>query len=180
MCQMVYLQLPGTLIFRFEAAMSRVLICLTIILFAGSAYAQDGAPAHIAIVDGAATVDRDGESHPATTNAPFVPGDRLRTSAGRVEILFADGSAVDVDENSSLELQGPALLRVVAGRVLLSVAGVRDPAAAIHFQIDTPAATISTDGPGEYRLAVRSGPETELSVWRGSASLATDHGAMPV
>src|SRR2546423_15534676 len=105
----------------FEAAMSRFLLCVTILLFAESAYAQD-VPAHIAIVDGTAAVDRDGESHPAMVNAPFVAGDRLRTSARRVEIVLADGRALDVDQNSSFQLQGPAFLRDVVGPVLLSVA----------------------------------------------------------
>src|SRR5438105_1836448 len=52
------------------------------------AAAQDApAPAHIAIIDGTATLERDGQSDPVVGNAPFVPGDRLRTTTGRVEVL---------------------------------------------------------------------------------------------
>src|SRR5689334_24358177 len=54
----------------------------------GAGPADVAAPPHISFVDGSGTVDRDGISEPAVTNAPFEPGDRLRTAAGRVEILF--------------------------------------------------------------------------------------------
>ena len=137
-------------------------------------------PAHIAVVDGGATVERDGLVQPAASNAPFVPGDRLRTSRGRVELLFPDGSALDVDEESTVDLQGPALIRLSSGRLILTVTGANDPAAATPYQIDTPAATAQTDGPGEYRIAVLDdrGTETELIVRRGFASLTTDQSAM--
>ena len=38
---------------------------------------------------------------------PFVPGDRLRTGAGRVEIFFADGSGIEVGEDSEVESISP-------------------------------------------------------------------------
>src|SRR6266481_3019798 len=61
-------------------------------------------PPYIALVDGAATVERDGQSQPAVANVPFVPGDRLRTTTGRVELLFPDGTALDVDRSSAVDL----------------------------------------------------------------------------
>src|SRR5438094_3064687 len=140
-------------------------------------------PAHIGLVDGAATVERDGQSRVAIPNVPFVPGDRLRTTTGRVEVLFPDGTALDVDQDSGVDLQSPTLLRLLSGRLILVVAGASDPAAAMSYQIDTPAASARTDGAGEYRVAAlngRSGIETELAVLRGSASLATERGSMPV
>ena len=140
-------------------------------------------PAYIALVDGAATVERDGQSRAATPNVPFVPGDHLRTTTGRVEVLFPDGTALDVDQYSGVDLQSPTLLRLISGRLILVVAGASDPAAALRYQIDTPAASAQTDGAGEYRVAVlngRSGIETELAVLRGSAALATERGSMPI
>jgi FecR protein len=137
-------------------------------------------PPHISVVEGSAMVERDGTSEPATANAPIVSGDRLRTDAGRVEVLFPDGTALDVDQYSVVDVQGPALIRLGAGRILLVVAGVRDPAAATRYQIDTPAASARTHGPGEYRVAVLSDAETELAVRRGSASLETEAGSLPI
>ena len=52
-----------------------------------------------------------------------------------------------------------------------------------HYQVDTPVASASTDGPGEYRVALLSGPaglEAELAVLRGLASLRTEQGSTPV
>src|SRR5436309_13650220 len=51
-------------------------------------------PAHVSFVDGAAVLDRDGQPDSAPANMPLLAGDRLRTQGGRVEILFADGSAL--------------------------------------------------------------------------------------
>lgn len=141
------------------------------------------APPHLGFVDGAATLDREDRSEPALSSMPIVAGDRLRTARGRAEVLFADGSALDVDEYSSVEFQAPTLLRVTSGRVLLTVAGANNPSSAATFQIDTPTASATTDGPGEYRVAVLTGStgvQTELAVLRGSGELQTERGTMPV
>jgi hypothetical protein len=144
---------------------------------------QTQAPAHIAFVDGLASLEREAQTDQAAAGMPLVPGDRLRTDSGRVEVLFPDGSALDVDEYASIDLQSPTLLRVTAGRVMLTVAGVNSPAAAIRYQIDTPVASAMTDGPGEFRVGLLSGPagvEIELAVLRGSAALTTDRGTMRI
>src|SRR5437879_6727373 len=113
---------------------------------------QAQAPAHVAFVDGLASLEREAQTDQAAAGTPLVPGDRLRTDNGRVEVLFPDGSALDVDEYASVDLQSPALLRVTAGRVMLTVAGAHNPSAAIRYQIDTPVASAVTDGPGEFRV----------------------------
>jgi len=150
------------------------------------ARAQDqfdgGSPAHIAVVDGVARLDREDQTQTATPGMPYLPGDRLRTERGRVEILFSDGSALDVDEASSVDLQDAGLLRVLGGRVLLTVAGASG-SLATRYQIDTPSASAAVDGPGEYRVAVTtgiSGSQTELAVLRGSAALTTELGSQPL
>src|SRR5262245_10264668 len=66
-------------------------------------FSQD-APAHLAVIDGAATLERDGRATAAEQNAPLLAGDRLRTEDGRVEIIFADGSVLDIDKYSSVDL----------------------------------------------------------------------------
>lgn len=143
----------------------------------------DAPPAHIAFVDGAATLDRESESEPATAGLPLVEGDRLSTTSGRAEILFPDGTALDLDEQTTVELQSPTLLRLVSGRILLVVSGAAAPTTAATFHVDTPVAGVDTYGPGEYRVSVlpgRNGVETELAVIRGSAALTDDQGSMPL
>src|SRR5436190_12084743 len=79
------------------------------VLTAVSGFAQDAArtppPAHLASVDGAATLEREGQAETAVAGMPFVPGDRLQTTRGRVEVLFPEGSALAIDEFTTLELQ---------------------------------------------------------------------------
>jgi hypothetical protein len=157
----------------------------TVLLTSTLALAQDDqqAPAHVAFVDGAASLDREGQTEPATSGVPFVAGDRIRTERGRVEVMFPDGSALDIDQFASVELLGQTLLRVTEGRILLTVAGADNPSAALRYQVDTPAASAFTEGPGEFRVALLSTPsglETELAVLRGFASLSTERGSVNV
>ena len=159
-----------------------------LLLTATAASAQDAvqdttAPPHVSVAEGAATLEREGQSETVVAGMPFVPGDRLQTTRGRVELLFDDGTALSVDEFSTIELLDKAILRLTAGRILLHVVGVNDPANAVRYQIDTPSASATTDGPGEYRVALLNGggmPETELAVFRGYASLSTDIGSTAV
>jgi hypothetical protein len=144
---------------------------------------NDAPPPHLAVVDGTATLDREDVTEPATVGAPLVPGDRVRTERGRAELLFPDGSAVDLDEYSTIELEGPTLLRMTSGRVLLFAAGANNPASAVQFQIDTPVASAQTDGPGEYRVSILGSPsalQTEMAVIRGGGALVTELGTMPL
>jgi FecR protein len=166
-----------------------LMTCALLLTLASGARAQETQepqetvmpPAHLAVVDGAATIDRDGHSRQAAANVPFVPGDHLRTTTGRVDVLFPDGTALDVDEHSAVDLQSPTLIRLTAGRVILTVWGATDPPSAVRYQIDTPAASAWTGGAGEYRVSVLDGPtETELAVLRGAAVLDTERGSMPL
>ena len=140
-------------------------------------------PPHLARVDGTATLDREDVAEAATAGVPLVPGDRVRTERGLVELLFPDGSALDVDEYSTIELEGPTLLRMTSGRIILFAAGATNPASAAQFQIDTPVASAQTDGPGEYHISITgspSNPQTEMAVVRGGGALVTEVGTTPL
>jgi hypothetical protein len=170
---------------RFGFGRAALALLLTVGASASTAVqAQDpttvAAPAHIAFVDGAVTLEREGSVDAARVNEPVIAGDRLRTPAGRVEVLFPDGTAIDLDESSSVEVLSPTLVRLASGRATLLVAGADEPSSA-RYQVDTPAASARTDGPGEYRVAAFAGrdtAETELAVVRGVASLATERGTV--
>jgi Family of unknown function (DUF6600) len=86
-------------------------------VLASVARAQEAAPppAYLAVVEGNATLEREGEVVPAEQNMPFVQGDRLRTLDGRVQIVFPDGSAIEVAENSAVECISPSRVRLLAG-----------------------------------------------------------------
>jgi hypothetical protein len=87
-------------------------VCLVVGL---PAQAQDTAPAYLSVVEGVATLERNGESEPAVQDMPFVQGDRLRTESGRVEIQFPDGTAIEVGEFSLIEAVSPSRVRLLAG-----------------------------------------------------------------
>lgn len=138
------------------------------------------APAHIAVVDGVAVLERDGEIDDAPSNMPLLAGDRVRTRGGRVEILFADGSTLHLDHYSTIDLQSDDLVRLIEGRIRLSIPG---PSRAVAYRIDGPHGWANIAEPGEYRVALLktpAGSELELAVIRGRAELANDGGRTPL
>src|SRR5262245_64399098 len=88
----------------FVVASRRCLCLLTSLLLSAATVTAQEAPAHLAYVDGAVTIDREGESAAAATGQPLVPGDRLQTASGLAEIWFPDGSVLDLDAYTSVEL----------------------------------------------------------------------------
>jgi hypothetical protein len=102
----------------FVHGLLRDVCFVTTIALAGAfgVSAQETAPpAYLASVDGQATLERDGAVEPASRNMPFVPGDRVRTGAGRVEIAFPDGSGIEVGEYSEVEAVSATRVRLLAG-----------------------------------------------------------------
>src|SRR6476661_5862771 len=62
---------------------------------------QSAPPAYVAVVDGAASIEREGRVETAPLNMPVVSGDRLRTAEGRMEGRLADGSTLDLDARAA-------------------------------------------------------------------------------
>ena len=137
-------------------------------------------PAHVSLVDGTAVIERDGKVDNAPANMPLLAGDRVRTETGRVEILFADGSTLHLDHFTTVDFQSDELVRVLDGRVRLTIAGrQRD----VAYRLDGAGAWAQISQPGEYRFALlrRDGQlEVELAVLRGSAELVNDDGRTPL
>lgn len=138
------------------------------------------APAHVAYVEGTATLERDGRPDNAPLNMPLLSGDRLKTIDGRVEVLFADGSALHLDSRTTLDVQSDELVRLIDGRLRLSIAG---PARTVAYRVDSPAGSVRIAQPGEYRIALLHGQnetQLELAVLRGGGEIFTDEGTTPV
>ena len=137
---------------------------------------QADAPAHIAFVEGSAVLERDGRPDNSPANMPLLAGDRVRTQAGRVEILFADGSTLHLDANTTVDFQSDELVRLLDGRVRLAIPG---PDRDVSYRVDAPSAWAQITQPGEYRVAILRGdrePEVELAVIRGTAELVNEGG----
>ena len=155
------------------------LLVLALVCLSGlPARAQETAPsietpAHISFVDGAAVLERDGRIDSEIMSMPLLEGDRVRTQGGRVEVLFADGSALHLDANTVVDFQSDDVIRMLDGRIRLAIAGrARD----VSYRIDAPSAWVQIDDPGEYRVAVLREADVELAVLRGAAELVNEQG----
>jgi hypothetical protein len=139
-----------------------------------------GAPAHVAFVDGTATLEREGRTETSALNMPLLSGDRLRTTEGRVEVLFEDGSALHLDERTTIDVQSDDLLRLIDGRIRLNLVG---PSRQVDYRIDSSAGSVRITQAGEYRIAMVHGEretQLELAVLRGAGEIFTDQGSTPV
>ena len=138
---------------------------------------SDDIPAHLATVDGAATLERDGRVERAQENVPLLAGDRLRTDRGRLQVLFADGSSLDLDEFSTIDLLDDALVRLQGGRVRLAIVRSAD---SLDYRVDAAGTTTFIRASGEYRVSLGDprveAPEVRVTVFRGSAELASPFG----
>jgi hypothetical protein len=166
------------------ARRSILLFCstLSVCLTAAAARAQDfpaaappsaDPPAHVAFVEGAAILERDGQAERDPSSMPLLAGDRLRTDNGRVEVLFADGSLLHMDARTVVDFQSDQVVRLLEGRIRLSIAGAPRE---VGYRIDAPSAWVQIATPGEYRIAVSGGGDVELAVLRGSAELVNEEG----
>ena len=138
------------------------------------------APAHISFVEGSAVLERDGVADKSPGSMPLLAGDRVRTQNGRVEILFTDGSTLHLDNYSAIDLQSDDLVRLVDGRIRLSIPG---SSRAVSYRIDGPQGWAHISEPGDYRMALAQsagGGELEFAVMRGGAELANEGGRTPL
>jgi len=138
---------------------------------------SDDVPAHVAVVDGSAWLGRDNGEDVATENVPLLAGDRLRTARGRVEVLFDDGSALDLDENTTVDLLSDSLIRLQTGRLRLSLARGSDTT---DYRVDAAGTTVMLRPGGEYRVSIeglsRTEPNVLVAVARGSAEIGSPFG----
>jgi FecR protein len=149
---------------------------------------QAAPPAYVARAESGATLERDGRADPSPLNMPLLSGDRLRTAEGRMEVRFADGSALFLDARTTVDVQSDDLVRLIEGRVRVDIARGFDAATgrsgrAIAYRVDSPAGSVRITQPGEYRIALlHDADETqlELAVARGAADIFTDRGETPV
>lgn len=159
---------------------SIALISVAFVCLAAPSFAQDpspdATPAHISFVDGPVILERDGRPDDSPGSMPLLAGDRIRTQGGRAEILFADGSALHVDTHTVVDFQSDEVVRLLEGRIRLSIAG---QARGLAYRVDAPGGWVDIAESGEYRIAVlrdQGAPQVELAVLRGGAELVNENG----
>ncbi|HKW02391.1 MAG TPA: DUF6600 domain-containing protein [Vicinamibacterales bacterium] len=140
-------------------------------------YTRDDVPAHFAVVDGAVTLEREGQAQPADVNVALLAGDRVRTERGRAEILFGDGSALDLDNDTSVDFLSDSLIRLRTGRLRLSISRVSNE---VEYRVDAAGCSALIHSAGDFSVAItnarRAAPEADLAVFRGTAELENAHG----
>src|SRR5262249_60144391 len=131
------------------------------------------------VVDGSGTLERDGRVENAPLNMPLLGGDRLRTANGRVEVRFADGGRLHLDSQTALDVQSDELVRLVDGRIRLSVQRAQQ----VNYRVDSAVGSVRVTQPGEYRVALIHGDretQLELAVIRGAGEIFTEQGSTSV
>ena len=146
------------------------IVCLSasvVAFVASSAVAQETAvaPAHISLIEGSATIERDGEIEPVALNMPVIDGDYVRTAIGRLQITFPDGSAVDLDQNSEIKYLGGARVRVYAGTVEHRPAEAVQSPSAPYLTADSQAYAADLDHNGTWQYDTTYG-----NVWYPSVA----------
>jgi FecR protein len=138
---------------------------------------RDDVPAHLAVVDGTVTIERDGQSRAAEVNLILLEGDRLRTDrAGRVEILFGDGSALDLDESTSVDLLSASLVRLRAGRLRLAITRLTND---VDYRVDAAGSSVEIHSAVDCLVSVAD-TRANLAVFRGTAELVNTYGRTAV
>ena len=118
-----------------------------LLTFATAAAAQDVSsepPAHVSYVDGGAVLERKARADASPENMPILAGDRVRTEAGRVEILFVDGSTLHLDATHHRRLP-IRRARAPARRTRSNLHSRTGPTG--QLPIDAPAASVNIDRP---------------------------------
>jgi hypothetical protein len=115
------------------------------------------------------------EAEEAIPNLPWLPGDRVWTESGaRMEIQFADGTLVQLAEDTRLDYEASDLdrnttvLRLWTGSLYLIARG---RAASPAFEIETESGVVYVNEAGATRVDAIPG-ETRVSVYRGTAQLS--------
>jgi hypothetical protein len=136
---------------------------------------SDDVPAHVSFAEGEAWLDREGTVDGAPTGVPLLAGDRVRTRQGRLEILFADGSVLSLDQDTDAELLSDTLLRLDRGRIRLDLTRT---AGAAGYRVDAGGTTTWIRSAGEYRLELDdrnpTAADLRLLVARGQAELSAN------
>ena len=159
----------------------RYLPLIALLLGVGPVAGQttEAPPPHLSVLEGRASVTRGAEREPAVANTPLILGDQLATDDGRAEVLLGDGSALHLDERTTVDFNGDTVVRLVNGRVFV----LAERGAAGSLQIDAVPASVRIQSSAEMHLALfedRGQPTLQVSVVRGLVDVDSGGGPVPV
>src|SRR5207247_6870368 len=126
------------------------LIVCALLLGVTRASAQTAPPAHISVVEGAATIARLSGNENAEPDLPLEPGDRVRTADGRLEIVTGDGAVLHLDAQGAVDVNAAGVIRLLGGRLIVASA----PDFAGMLQVDASPASVRFSAGSEGRLSL--------------------------
>lgn len=129
-------------------------------------------PAHVGFVSGQAILERGSDAIPLEVGLPLVAGDRVRTTAGRAQLLDA-ASLLHLDAHSTIALQPDDVWVLENGRLHLATTAVESSLLSPASRVRSGMALIRLEEPGEYDLLRSSLGDVLVTVWRGTATLRT-------
>ncbi len=142
--------------------------------------------ARLSFVKGEVYVERANElgTEEGVVNLALVEGDKLVTRLGRAEVHFGKKNYLRLDNHTEVEFSAMpregdnrVRLHLFAGCVYLRVSYLREEKS---FEIHTPDASFYVLEEGLYRLDMKAGQETTLSVVEGSMEAAGETGSQLV
>ncbi len=98
---------------------------------------------------------------------------------GRAEVLLGDGSALHLDERTTVDFNGDTVLRLVSGRLIV----LAERGAAGTLQIDAAPASVRVQSSAEVHLALlddRGQPTLQVAVVRGLVDVDSGNGPVAV
>jgi hypothetical protein len=150
---------------------SAVVIVFAVSLAGARASAQT-APAHVSVVEGAASISRMTGAEAAEPDLPLEPGDRVQTAEGRLEIVTGDGSVLHLDAQTTIDVNAAGVIRLLGGRVVVASA----LAGGESLQVDALPASVRLSVGSEGRLSLLQDAEgiyLDVAMVRGDAEVLT-------
>ena len=158
----------------------RFLPVAALLLGVGPVAAQTEAPPpHLSVLEGRAEIARGADREAAVANTPLVLGDQLATIDGRAEVLLGDGSALHLDERTTVDFNGDTVVRLVNGRLIV----LAERGAAGTLQIDAAPASVRIQSSAEVHLALlddRGQVTLQVAVVRGLVEVDSGNGPVAV
>ncbi|RPI35633.1 MAG: iron dicitrate transport regulator FecR, partial [Nitrospiraceae bacterium] len=157
----------------------RAVILLIFMGLPSYAMAEDLSELRLSLVDGDVQIITEDtrEWVPAAINMPIRGGDRIWVPEGaRAELQARYGTAVRLDENSSLEIltvtHDSLQLYLSLGQVYVNFRGEKNDV----VQLDTPIASVRVYDTARFNIAVAQNGDTDISAFRGAVAAESRSG----
>jgi len=143
--------------------------------------ADENGDASFIFVEGDVALQRAGRSNfeTARQRQPLFDGDFIRTGpTGSAEVMFSDGTLFTIRPGSLFEVRRPSASDVSGSEVKMVSGAVNVYTSTSPSTISTDDATASVDRNSRVSLDVAAGEKTEVTAYRGKATVSTGLGTV--